>query len=186
QHPDFDIAGASYSARQVGGDLYGYYLRPDGQLALAVGDVVGKGMPAALLMSACVTTLAGMIKLGLGPGPTLSQTHLALEPYMGDTQYAGICLAYLDGALVRVANAGAIAPLLRDRTSTQMLQVSGLPLGTPLSDSPPYGEIEVRLSAQDMLILSSDGIVEACNAEGELYGFGRLVAAISAGPTESA
>lgn len=186
QHPDFDIAGASYSARQVGGDLYGYYLRPDGRLALAVGDVVGKGMPAALLMSACVTTLAGMIKLGLGPGPTLSQTHLALEPYMGHTQYAAICLAYLDGALVRVANAGAIAPLLRARTGTQMLQVSGLPLGTPLSDSQPYGEIEVQLSAQDMLILSSDGIVEACNAEGELYGFGRLVAAISAGPTESA
>lgn len=184
--PDYDIAGASYSARQVGGDLYGYYSRPDDQLALAVGDVVGKGMPAALLMSACVTTLAAMIKVGLGPGPTLSQTHQALQPYMGHAQYAAVCLAYLDGPQVRVANAGGMAPLVRDRRSTRVLEASGLPLGTPLSDRQPYGEISVQLDPSDMLILSSDGIVEATNGQGELYGFERFVAAIASGPRENA
>src|SRR5262249_30052226 len=117
----FEIAGASYTARQVGGDLYGYYPRPGGGLAVAVGGVAGKGMPAALLMSSCVTTLAGMINADLPPGRTLSQMHQVVRPYMGQGQIAGVCLAYLDGSQVTLANAGAIAPLLRDGAGTRML-----------------------------------------------------------------
>jgi LacI family transcriptional regulator len=182
----FEIAGASYPARQVGGDLYGYYWLPGGGLAVAVGDVVGKGMPAALLMSSCVTTLAGVINADLPPGRTLSQMHQVVQPYLGQGQIAGVCLAYLDQAHVTLANAGAIAPLLRTSAGTHMLDVGGLPLGTPLSGSAPYAELTLQLVPGDLLVLSTDGIVEAANAQGQLYGFDRFQAAVSAGPAGSA
>jgi LacI family transcriptional regulator len=182
----FEIAGASYPARQVGGDLYGYYRRPGGGLAVAVGDVVGKGMPAALLMSSCVTTLAGVINADLTPGRTLSQMHQVVQPYMNQGQTAGVCLAYLDRAQVTLANAGAIAPLLRDSAGTRMLDLGGLPLGTPLSGHAPYVELTLQLAPGDLLILSTDGIVEAAGAHGELYGFERFRSAIAAGPAGSA
>jgi DNA-binding LacI/PurR family transcriptional regulator len=185
-YPPFEIAGASYTARQVGGDLYGYYRRRSGGLAVAVGDVAGKGMPAALLMSSCVTTLAGMINADLSPSRTLGQMHQVVQPYMAQGQIAGVCLAYLDGAQATLANAGAIAPLLRDRVGTRMLDLGGLPLGTPLSGRAPYAELTLRLAAGDLLILSTDGIVEAADAHGELYGFERFRSAIAAGPAGSA
>jgi hypothetical protein len=182
----YDVAGATRAARQVGGDLYGYYTRAGGDLALALGDVAGKGMPAALLMSACATALAGAIPNGLPPGRTLAQIHLMLLPSIGHGQNAAICLAYLDGPRVRIANAGAVAPMALDRDGVRVVDVGGLPLGTPLSGLLPYAEVELQLAPGDMLILSSDGIVEAINQAGELYGFERFLAAIDCGPRESA
>lgn len=183
---DYDIAGATRPARQVGGDLYGYYVRPTGALALALGDVAGKGMPAALLMSACATALAGTIPAGLAPSLTLSQIHQVLQPSVGRGQNAAVCLVYLDGPRVRIANAGAVAPLVRSRADVRMIDVGGLPLGTPLSSAMPYREVEEQLQPGDMLILSSDGIVEAMNDAGDLYGFERFEAAIASGPLDSA
>ena len=186
QSEDYDIAGATRPARQVGGDLYGYYVRPSGALALALGDVAGKGMPAALLMSACATALAGTIPVGLAPSLTLSQIHQMLQPSVGRGQNAAVCLVYLDGPRVRIANAGAVAPMVRGQGGVRMIDIGGLPLGTPLSAATPYREVEERLAPGDMLILSSDGIVEAMNGQGEMYGFERFEAAIATGPTDSA
>jgi len=143
-------------------------------------------MPAALLMSSCVTTLAGVINADLSPGRTLSQMHQVVQPYMSQGQIAGVCLAYLDGAWVTLANAGAIAPLLRDGAGTRMLDLGGLPLGTPLSNHAPYTELTLQLVPDDLLILSTDGIVEAADAQGELYGFERFRSAVDAGPASSA
>jgi DNA-binding LacI/PurR family transcriptional regulator len=185
-YPGYTIAGTSHTARQVGGDLYSYHLRPGSGLALALGDVTGKGMPAALMMSACVTTLAGIMQAGLPPGATLEQMHHLLQPYVGQGQNMAICLAYLDGNQVRCANAGAVAPLLRSRTGVVTLEVGGLPLGTPLSAERPYAEAGVELAAGDLLVLCSDGIVEAVNEQRELYGFERLAAAIASAPAGDA
>jgi LacI family transcriptional regulator len=182
----YDVAGATRAARQVGGDLYGYYTRAAGGLALALGDVAGKGMPAALLMSACATALAGTIQSDMPPGSTLTQIHHMLLPSIGRGQNAAICLAYLDGPRVRLANAGTVAPIVRDRDGARVVDVGGLPLGTPLSALRPYAEAELRLAPGDMIILSSDGIVESLDEGGQLYGFERLVAAIAAGPNDSA
>jgi DNA-binding LacI/PurR family transcriptional regulator len=185
-YPGYSIAGASHTARQVGGDLYSYHLRPDGGLALALGDVTGKGMPAALMMSACVTTLAGIVQAGLAPGATLTQMHHLLQPYVGHAQNMAICLAYLDGNRVRCANAGSIAPLLRDQQGVRALEVGGLPLGTPLSAEQPYAEATFALQPGDVVVLCSDGIVEAVDEQRQLYGFERLAASIAAAPAEDA
>lgn len=182
----YDVAGATRTARQVGGDLYGYYARAGGGLVLALGDVAGKGMPAALLMSACATALAGTIQSGMPPGRTLEQIHQMLLPSVGRGQNAAICLAYLDGSQVRIANAGAVAPIVCEQSGVRIVEVGGLPLGTPLSGMLPYREVVLHLAPGDLLILSSDGIVEAMDAAGELYGFDRFLAAISDGPHDSA
>lgn len=182
----YDIAGATRAARQVGGDLYGYYARAGGELALALGDVAGKGMPAALLMSACATALAGTVWRGLPPASTLAQIHQMLQPSVGRGQNAAVCLAFLDGPLVRIANAGAVAPMLLGGDGVRVVEVGGLPLGTPLSGRLPYAEVELHLAPGDVLILSSDGIVEAMNEARELYGFERFIDSIARSPRDGA
>jgi DNA-binding LacI/PurR family transcriptional regulator/serine/threonine protein phosphatase PrpC len=183
---EYDIAGATRAARQVGGDLYGYYERPGGALAVALGDVAGKGLPAALLMSACVTALAGTIPAGLAPGLTLSQIHLVLQPSVGPGQNAALCLVYLDGDVARIANAGSIAPFVCAANGVRTVEVGGLPLGTPLSGMRSYEEAELQLAPGELVVLVSDGIVEAMNERHEMYGFSRLERTLAAGPRTSA
>jgi serine phosphatase RsbU (regulator of sigma subunit) len=137
-------------------------------------------------MSACTTALAGTIPAGLSPSLTLSQIHSVLRPSVGHGQNAAICLAYLDGPLVRVSNAGSVAPIVRRGDTVKLIEVGGLPLGTPLSHLLPYHEVEEQLDPGDMLILCSDGIVEAKSETGELYGFERFLEAIGRGPIENA
>ncbi|HEX9371836.1 MAG TPA: PP2C family protein-serine/threonine phosphatase [Roseiflexaceae bacterium] len=92
----------------------------------------------------------------------------------------------VDDEVVSLANAGAIAPIIASRRETRVLELGGLPLGTPLAHLPPYDELTIRLAPGDVLVLSTDGIVEATNIRGELYGFDRFVAAIAGGPLGSA
>jgi predicted ATPase/serine/threonine protein kinase/serine phosphatase RsbU (regulator of sigma subunit) len=186
QHPRYDIAGASKAVRQVSGDLYGYYQRPGGGLAVAVGDVTGKGMPAALLMSATTIALAGAVATTASPAATLLQAHRVLAPGMARQQNVAICLVYLDDTQARFVNAGAVAPLVRSGPSTRTLDLGGVPLGTPLTELLPYQEQVVQLQAGDLLVLMTDGVVEATNVQGELFGFERCAAAIAAGPATSA
>ncbi len=186
-YPNFDIAAISQAAREMSGDLYGYYQRPGGELAVAVGDVSGKGMPAALLMSASVIALTGAIEADLSPSKALTRTHRVLQPHIFGQQNVAICLAYLEDKRVCLANAGVISPILRTRTDTQiLLDVGGLPLGTHLSDQLPYVEKMLQLSPGDLLVLSTDGVVEATNAQNEMYGFNRFKATIASGPTDNA
>jgi serine phosphatase RsbU (regulator of sigma subunit) len=186
-YPHFDLAQISQPARQVSGDLYGYYQRPAGGLAVALGDVTGKGMPAALLMSATVVALAGAIEANLSPAETLTRTDRVLQPFVAAKQNVGLCLAYLDQGRMCVANAGAIAPILRNKEGVQMLlDVGGLPLGTHLSGQFPYENTVLQLAPDDMVILTSDGLIEATDATGQMYGFERLEVATAAGPTGSA
>jgi serine phosphatase RsbU (regulator of sigma subunit) len=183
----FEIAQISRAARQVSGDLYGYYQCPRGSLAIAVGDVTGKGMPAALLMGASVVALAGAIEADLSPGETLVRTDRVLQPFIGSKQNVGICLAYFDSGQMWVANAGAIAPTVRNQAGIRMLvEVGGLPLGTHLSGQFPYENTTFPLAPDDFVILTTDGLIEATNSAGQMYGFERFEAAIAAGPGESA
>ncbi|MFN8454627.1 MAG: AAA family ATPase [Anaerolineae bacterium] len=185
--PYFELAHTSQPARQVSGDLYGYFQRPGGGLAVAVGDVTGKGMPAALLMSATIIALAGAIEADLAPGPTLSRTDHVLQPFVAARQNVGLCLAYLDQGQMQVSNAGAISPVIRTAAGTiTLLEVGGFPLGTALAKTLPYTALSLPLSPGDFVILTTDGLVEATQGTGELYGFERLEAAVAAGPTDSA
>lgn len=187
RYPRFEIAHISQAARQVSGDLYGYYQRPNGGLAVAVGDVTGKGMPAALLMGATVVALAGAIEADLSPGETLTRTDRVLQPFIASKQNVGLCLAYFDPGQMCAANAGAIAPMVRNKNGVQMLlDIGGIPLGTHLSSQFPYQSTSFPLLANDIVVLTTDGLVEATNRAGQMYGFDRFEATVAAGPTTSA
>jgi sigma-B regulation protein RsbU (phosphoserine phosphatase) len=123
----------------------------------------------------------------LSPAETLTRTDRVLQPFLASRQNVGLCLAYFDPGQMRVANAGAIAPVVRNKTGTRMLMdVGGLPLGTYLSSQFPYEDSTIPLAGHDMVILTTDGIIEATNNQGEMYDFERFEAAIAAGPTDSA
>jgi serine phosphatase RsbU (regulator of sigma subunit) len=178
----------SLPAREVGGDFYVHHAFDGSRFALAVGDVSGKGMPAALLMTVSLASFQHAISPAHAPGDLLAILDQALLPYTQTTrQNCALCYAEINGQRLRVANAGGITPLIRrvgDRV--KWVDVSGLPLGIGLGAQSGYAEEALTLSQGDLLIFTSDGIVEAKNAAGEIFGFERLERAVGQGPMASA
>jgi serine phosphatase RsbU (regulator of sigma subunit) len=187
--PEFDIAAISIPARQVGGDFYGYYQLPSNShyaqesLAIAVGDVSGKGLPAALYMAVSssalaakaqsvpdVTQLYAELNALLYPRMTVNRMNTALL-YVHLTKNGFFSSYPTWGA--EIINAGLIAPLFKREDYCDYLDVGGLPLGV-LSNPPTYHKTKLPLQPNDWLVLCSDGIVEAMNEHQDLYGFDRL------------
>jgi serine phosphatase RsbU (regulator of sigma subunit) len=187
--PEFDIAAESIPARQVGGDFYWYYhlpadeLHPNGSLAIAVGDVSGKGLPAALYMAVSssvlaakaqsvsdITQLYAELNALLYPRMTINRMNTALL-YVHLAKNGFVASEPAWGA--QVVNAGLVAPLLKRVNYCDYLDVGGLPLGV-LLDPPAYSKTELPLQPDDWLVLCSDGIVEAMNERQEMYGLDQL------------
>ncbi len=192
--PGLDIAGFSEPARQIGGDFYSYFVFDREHLGIAVGDVSGKGMQAALMMALSFGLLTNEAYRTITPAKLMKTLNTELRPH---TQYnkMNTALGYVtlspsknnaDGQWdLYVANAGLVAPLIRHRNGTvEWLDVLGLPLG--MVEETIYMEVHYTLVPGDLLILSSDGIVEARNTAGELYGFERLAACVAVAPYQNA
>ena len=162
-------------AREVGGDFYDFHLLSEGRLGLAVGDATGKGVPAALVMS----TTCGMLRLAAqnysSPGQMLRRVNEALFPYIPSNMFVTCFYAILDpkrGSL-SYANAGHDIPYLRRRGGDcQELRARGMPLG--LMPGMDYEQKEIVLDAGEEALLYSDGLVEAHDPKGEMFGFPRL------------
>ena len=162
-------------AREVGGDFYDFHLLSEGRLGLAVGDATGKGVPAALVMS----TTCGMLRLAAqnysSPGQMLRRVNEALFPYIPSNMFVTCFYAILDpkrGSL-SYANAGHDIPYLRRRGGDcEELRARGMPLG--LMPGMDYEQKEIVLDAGEEALLYSDGLVEAHDPEGEMFGFPRL------------
>ncbi len=189
-----DIADISQPARQVGGDFYNYFVFSGDKLGLAVGDVSGKGMQAALMMALAFGLLTNEVRRELAPAVFLSRLNEKLWPYTQRNKM-NTALAYMvleppeneDAGWwdLQVANAGVVSPLVRYSDGTvEWLNIGGLPLGT-MQDA-QYVGVRHPLSPGDMVILSSDGVVEAMNEEGELYGFERLTECVANAPRRGA
>lgn len=189
----------SLSALDVGGDWYAYYHTQANQdtfdhqaarLAVAVGDVSGKGMPGALLMAVGVASYRSAVMQNVSPSQLLAHLDNIISSYTSTTNQ-NCALTCLDitpnenGATVRAANAGCISPLIkRQHGGCEWINVGGLPLGTPLDLS--YEEAVVQLATGEMLILVSDGVVEAFNSEEEMFSFERLEKTVASGPITDA
>jgi len=169
-------------AREVGGDFYDFHLLPEGRLGLVVGDATGKGVPAALVMS----TTCGMLQLAaqaLGsssPGVVLARVNETLLARIPDNMFVTCFYAILEpesGSLT-YANAGHDLPYLhRGRGEAEELRARGMPLG--LMPAMSYEEKETILKAGESALFYSDGLVEAHDPKGEMFGFPRLRALIS-------
>lgn len=187
-----DVICFSTEAREVGGDFYAYYTLFDSaaeqRFAVIVGDVSGKGMPAALLMAVSLGSLQSTVSLMPPKEALLAQLDATLQPYSRTTgQNVAICYAEINGEFLNVINAGGIAPLLRGSDGvTQWIDVVGLPLGVDLGRKRQYVGASIAASPGDVVIMVSDGVIEVMNPTGEMLGFDRFEQAVTNGPNTSA
>ncbi|HAM15851.1 MAG TPA: hypothetical protein DCP91_08355 [Eggerthellaceae bacterium] len=178
----FDIYASMKAAREVGGDFYDFFLVGDdsdareGKLGFVIADVSGKGVPAALFMMAAKTQVRNYLLSGMSPGEAVENANRQLcdgnNAGMFVTLFAGV-LDYGTGH-VDYVNAGHNPPLLwQDGDWRWLRDVSGLPLG--LFDGLPYDTFETDLQIGDQLLLYTDGVTEAMDVSGALYGEDRLM-----------
>ena len=180
----FEAAAATLPCRSIGGDFFDYIDRPDGALAFALGDVAGKGPPAALLAALMQGSLAAEGCGGAGPAATMTTVNTALVRRGVQGRFVTLFYAvlYPDGRLV-YCNAGHNAPVLVTATGVLRLDTGGMVVG--LFDGVPFDEGTAILQPADYVVLFSDGVSEAMNADEEEYGDDRLLECL-AGMTGSA
>jgi serine phosphatase RsbU (regulator of sigma subunit) len=178
--PNWRIDTFYRPARAVGGDFYDFIPLPDGRLGLVVGDVADKGMAAALMMATTRTTIRATVRTATSPAEVLARVNDELCPDMPRRMFVTCFYAVLDPATGRLqfANAGHDPAYLRTAEGVVELAVSGMPLGAVAGAV--YPEREAVLAPGDALVLYSDGLVEAHDPSGEMFGFPRLVAALAA------
>ena len=179
--PGYEVAAYYQPARQVGGDFYDFLRLPDGQLGLIVGDVSGKGVPAALVMAITRTMLQAAYRLG-SPGEILEQVNNTLYRDIPPNMYVTCLAALLDSKTGRLqyANAGHDLPYLRHAAGVSKLRATGMPLG--LMPDMNYEQKEITLRPGDSVLLYSDGLVEAHDPQREMFGFPRMQGFVGAHP----
>jgi len=166
-------------AREVGGDFYDFFELEDGRLGLVVGDATGHGIPAALVMS----TTCGMVRAVAlsvdSPGEVLVRVNEALSDRIPSNMFVTCFYAILEPKSGRLlyANAGHDLPYVRRGGNAEELMARGMPLG--LMPGMSYEEKEIILGAGEAALFYSDGLVEAHDPEGEMFGFPRLQALVA-------
>jgi sigma-B regulation protein RsbU (phosphoserine phosphatase) len=173
--PGFCVSGLSLPAGAVGGDWYDFIPLAGGRWGLVLADVAGKGMAAALLMSATRGMLRSLAPMASGPAEVLARLNNMLVEDFPSGRFVTMVYAELDPAkrTLRLANAGHLAPLLIEPSGHRWVQTEqGLPLGVTASK---YSEEEIPLSEGTRIAFYSDGITEAAEGTGEEYGPQRLL-----------
>src|SRR5436190_6898588 len=184
--PPLQMAALFKPVAQLGGDLYDWIKFDDGRLAIVIGDVAGKGAPAALygaLSSGVIRTRAARKE---PPGQMLELVNKTLYQRPIEGQYVAVTYAIYDPKTrtVTLANSGLPYPLLvRDGQST-FLDIGGIPLG--LFPDSKYEETQLQLQTGDLLIFYSDGVVEMRNDTGEEFGLRRLAETVRSNYEKSA
>src|SRR5919202_5876097 len=168
-------------AREVGGDFYDFNFLSEGKLGVVVGDATGQGVPAALVMS----TTCGMLQLAAqalassSPGEVLEQVNETLLARIPPNMFVTCFYCILDpesGSLT-YANAGHDLPYVRRGSECEELRARGMPLG--LMPGMSYEQKEIVLDAGEGALFYSDGLVEAHDSDGEMFGFPRLRALVA-------
>jgi uncharacterized membrane protein YgdD (TMEM256/DUF423 family) len=176
QNPAGFVVDAIYRpAREVGGDFYRTVSLDDGSLLVIVGDVSGKGLDAAMLVAVILGSLAN--ETHRGPASLLEYLNRAVMGRTGGGFITACCARFYPNGRVVLANAGHIPPYFAGREEPME---NGLPLG--ISHGVLYSETEIK--TDQAVTFVSDGVVEARNQRGELFGFTRT-AAISTQPAEA-
>jgi serine phosphatase RsbU (regulator of sigma subunit)/predicted ester cyclase len=163
-------------AREVGGDFYDFFALEEGRVGVVVGDATGKGMPAALVAEATSNMLRAVAQaLGSSsPGEVLSRVNETLLARIPPNMFVTCFYAVLDAgsASLRYANAGHDLPYLWHGGDAGELRARGMPLG--LMPGMSYEEGEISLREGNCVLFYSDGLVEAHDPKGEMFGFPRL------------
>jgi len=179
--PGWQVAAYYQPAREVGGDFYDAIELPDGRVGFVVGDVTDKGMPAALVMSATRSVLRATAQRLIEPGIVLERVNEHLCPDMPEKMFVTCLYGVLNPATgqLRFANAGHDLPKVKTRGGIVELRARGMPLG--LMPGTAYEEKQTTLKPGDSLLLHSDGVTEAHDADRDMFGVPRLKQAVAAG-----
>jgi len=174
----YEAVGASLPSRAVGGDFFDYLDMAGGAVAVALGDVTGKGPPAALVTAVVQGILGANAGTAIGPAALVALVNRVLLSRRSETRYVTVFLAVLagDGRLV-YCNGGQNPPLLLTRDGIVKLEIGGTLVGA--FPQAVYQQGSSQLADGDTLVLFSDGVVEALDAADQEFGEERLLAAVA-------
>jgi serine phosphatase RsbU (regulator of sigma subunit) len=183
---ELEIVAYSLPARQVSGDYFQYLPMPSGQLGIAVGDVSGKGIPAAILMAVITTAMRDEVARNARPADLLNALNQRLLERMKAAHVnSALLIGIFDPSTrhLEIANGGMVQPYVRDGKGWSFVPVGGYPLG--LSQRMAYESKTITLAPGALLLLMSDGVIETQNTSGEFFGFERLEALLNGLPVDT-
>jgi phosphoserine phosphatase RsbU/P len=171
---NLEVEARFVPARAIGGDLYDFVPYSLSRLGIAIGDVSGKGAPAAIYAALVSGILRSHAPIEPGPAEMLSAVNLSLAERRIDGQFVSIIYAVWDDErrTLLVANSGLPRPIYCHDGKTEIIEATGLPLG--LFDEADYDEFTFRAKPGDLFVFFSDGIIDASNRHGELFGRERV------------
>ncbi len=180
--PGWQIDAFYRPARAVGGDFYDFIALSDGRLGFVIGDVTDKGVPAALVMATTRSHLRAAAQRSDSPGAVLADANDILVDEIPPGMFVTCLFGVLDthSGEIRFANAGHNLPYVCGATGVNELRATGMPLG--LMAGMRYDEVVATLHPGELMVLSSDGIVEAHGPAGDMFGFGSVRATIGTAP----
>ncbi len=188
----FQIAGVNIPARQVSGDYFDYIKVDDDRLGVVIADVSGKGVPASLIMAICRSALRAEARGSLSPAEVLRKVNRQLYPDIKEDMFISMAYLILDhkNASVTLSRGGHDAPLLYRAATGEVsvLKPPGMALGIDSGDvfDRIAADISVPLEPDDCLVLYTDGITEALDADGDEFGPERMVRSIQASARDGA
>jgi serine phosphatase RsbU (regulator of sigma subunit) len=165
---DLEISGVTKPANTVGGDFYDVLPQPDGRIVLTLGDVAGKGSPAALLMALLLAALRTLVEERLTPAALVARLNIQICRHSPASRFITLVYSTYEPSTGRLTyvNAGQNPPLLRRRDGRfERLSGTGIALG--LFEQSDFGAAETILEPGDLLVFYSDGITEAEDSSGQ-------------------
>jgi serine phosphatase RsbU (regulator of sigma subunit)/anti-sigma regulatory factor (Ser/Thr protein kinase) len=177
--PGWQVEAYYRPARVVGGDFYDFIELEEGKVGIVVGDVTDKGVPAAMVMAATRGVIRAAAERFSSPAQVLQRVNEMLEPDMPPNMFVTCLYGVLEPETGRLvfANAGHNLPYVRMDGGVQELRATGLPLG--IMPGITYDDREATIEAGHSVLLHSDGLAEAHDPDGEMYGFPRLRGAVA-------
>jgi len=174
EHPHAEMAVRFLPARAIGGDLYDFVDYGPGQTAIVLGDVSGKAAPAALFAALVSGIMRSAALQRPEPAQMLATLNDALQERRLESQYVTMLFALWndENRTLQVANSGAVQPVFCRAGQSQTVRAEGLPLG--LFPNVTYEEFNVATQPGDAIVFISDGILDAENEQGQMYGEERL------------
>ena len=181
-----EVAAKFVPARAIGGDLYDFIPYSLSRLGIVIGDVSGKGAPAAIYAALVSGILRSHAPIEPAPAEMLSAVNLSLAERRIEAQFVSLIYAVWDDErrILTVANSGLPRPIYVHDGRNEVIETTGLPLG--LFDEADYDEFEFRMKPGDMFVFFSDGILDARNRGGELFGRARVEKVIAECASQSA
>jgi serine phosphatase RsbU (regulator of sigma subunit) len=169
---DAVICGVTRPANTVGGDFYDILERPDGRRVIALGDVSGKGSPAALLMALLLAMLRTLVDEGLETARLLVRLNVQIARHSPASRFITLFYGLYDPAtgLLQFVNAGHLPPILRRRDGRfERVGISGDGVALGMFEQATYETREITIESGDVLVLFSDGITEAEDVKGRAF-----------------